>query len=252
MIRVIALHELRVLSRSPFAWIAAALLQLVFSWLFLAAVEQFIQMAPATASRTGGLSSYLVVQFLTPASIVMMLATPLICMNLIAAERQTGRFSLLASSPVSATQIVLGKFLGATTFQLSILALSALLIAILTAFTSLDAGHLFSAAIGLALFITAATALTLFCSSLTNKPALAAFISFTTLLLLWLAAASGTTGSLAGLSPSAHLTSFMQGILDTRDISYFLCSTGVLVYLTIWRLDSPNRQVLPTPNSVTS
>ena len=141
MIRVIALHEVRVLARSPFAWIAAALLQLVFSWLFLAAVEQFIQLTPDAANRSGGLSSYLVVQFLAPASIVMMLATPLLCMNLIAAEKQSGRYAMLASSPLTATQIVLGKFLGATTFQLSILAMSALLIAILTAFTSIAVSY---------------------------------------------------------------------------------------------------------------
>ncbi len=246
MTKIIAVHELRVLSRSPFAWIAAALLQVVFSWLFLAAVEQFSLLSPAVQnSRSSGLSSYLIVQFLAPASIVMMLATPLLCMNLIAAERQSGRYALLASSPVSAGQIVIGKFIAALVFQLSIISISVALISALSLFTPLDVSHLLCALLGLTLFVTAATALSLFYSSMTLKPALAAFLSFTTLLLLWLAAASG--GALAQLSPSAHLTSFMKGILDTRDIVYFLCVTGIMLSLCICRLDSLNSRPASLP-----
>jgi len=44
----IALHELRVLMRSPFAWLAAGLLQLLFGWLFLSAVERYIEQQTAT------------------------------------------------------------------------------------------------------------------------------------------------------------------------------------------------------------
>lgn len=241
MIKIITFHEIRVLLRSPFAWIAAALLQLIFGWLFLAAIEQFTQLPATQVSSSSGLSSYLIVQFLAPASIVMMLATPLLCMNLIAAEHQSGRYALLASSPITATEIVLGKFMGALVFQLSIIALSTILISTLTPFTTLDLGHLLCAILGLSLFVTTATALSLFYSSLTERPVLAAFMSFATLILLWLAAASSATGSLAMLSPSAHLSSFMQGLLDTRDLSYFVCITGILLYLSIWRLDGANR-----------
>lgn len=246
MTKIIAVHELRVMWRSPFAWIAAALLQIVFSWLFLSAIEQFSLLTPAAQnSRASGLSSYLIVQFLAPASIVMMLATPLLCMNLIAAERQSGRYALLASSPVSPRQIVIGKFIGALVFQLSIIAISIALISVLALFTPLDISHLLCAILGLTLFVTAATALSLFYSSMTQKPALAAFLSFTTLLLLWLAAASG--GALAQLSPSAHLTSFMKGLLDTRDIVYFLSATGIMLSLCICKLDSLNSRSVSLP-----
>ena len=44
----IALYELRVLMRSPFAWLAAGLLQLLFGWLFLSAVERYIEQQTAT------------------------------------------------------------------------------------------------------------------------------------------------------------------------------------------------------------
>lgn len=248
MTAVIASHELKVYLRSPFAWIAAALLQLVFGWLFLAAVEQFTQLQ-TNATHTVGLSAYLVVQFLAPASIVMMLATPLLCMNLIAAERHSGRYALLASSPVSASQIVCGKFIAAIVMQLCILLMSALLIGCLAFFINLDISHLGTAFFGLALFISLATALSIFYSSLTRHAVLAAFLSFATLLLLWLAAASSSTGFLAVLSPSAHLSSFMHGLLDSRDIAFFVCTAGVFLNLSIWRLSTYNTSLFATRSS---
>lgn len=241
MSKIIALNEIRILLRSPFAWISAALLQLIFSWLFLAAVEQFTAQQTIAASITPantikqGISAYLVVHFLAPASLIMMLATPLFCMNAIAGERQSGRFALLASSPVTSAQIIIGKFAGITAFQYIILALNLLLISTLLFATPLDLGHLLSAFLGLALFVATATALCLLFSSLTTRPVLAAFLGFSSLLLLWLAAVSSTSGS--SISPSAHMYSFMQGFLDTRDIAYFIAAIGILLVMSVGRLN---------------
>ena len=233
MIKMIAAHELRLLSRSPFAWIAAGLTQLIFSWLFLAAIDRFdtVQAELAVNAPTVGLTAYLVVHFLAPASIVLMLATPLLCMSLFAGDIAYQR-GLWASAPVSASQIVVGKFLGALTFQYLLLGISLLMVCSLSPLIDLDNGHLLTAFAGLAGFVAMATALTLLCSSLTRRPALAAFLGFSILLLLWLAA-TGSAGSFtAALSPSTHLNSFMQGLFDTRDVIYFLCTCGVLLYLT--------------------
>jgi len=242
MIRMIARHELRLLSRSPFAWVAAGLTQLIFSWLFLAALDQFdsIQAELAINAPTTGLTAYLVVHFVAPASIVFMLATPLFCMSLFAGDLPYQR-GLWASAPVTAGQIVCGKFFGVLTFQYLLLAASLIMVYSLSPLINLDNGHLLTAFAGLAGFIAMATALSLLFSSLTKHPALAAFLGFATLLLLWLAAA-GTTGSYSSaLSPSTHLNSFMQGLFDSRDAIYFLCTSAVLLYLTILRIDLFNR-----------
>lgn len=236
----IALHELRVLMRSPFAWLAAGLLQLLFGWLFLSAVERYIGLqADATQGvSSAGLSSYLIVHFLAPLSIVFMVATPLLCMHLIAGDKQSNRFNFLLSLPVSARQLVVGKFIGATTFQCLIIATGAALLAILSFNITLDLSHLLTAGIGLMLFIAAGTALTIFYSSISNRPVLAAFFSFVTLTMLWMAATSSTSGLLQFASPSAHLHSFMQGLLDSRDVIYFIAATCILLTLGIWRFDT--------------
>ncbi len=238
MIRMIAAHELRLLSRSPFAWIAAGLTQLIFSWLFLAAIDRFntVQAELAVNAPTTGLTAYLVIHFLAPASIVLMLATPLLCMSLFAGDAPYQR-GMWASAPISASQIVGGKFLGALLFQYLLLATSLLMVCSLSPLINLDDGHLLTAFAGLAAFVAMATALSLLYSSLTRRPALAAFLGFATLLLLWLAAAGAAGSFTAALSPSTHLNSFMQGLFDTRDALYFICTCGVLLYLTTLRIN---------------
>lgn len=236
----IALHELRVLMRSPFAWLAAGLLQLLFSWLFLSAVERYIELQTAATqtASSAGMSSYLIVHFLAPVSIVFMVATPLLCMHLIAGDKQSNRFNFLLSLPVTARQLVVGKFIGATSFQCLIIAMGSALLAILSFNIKLDITHLLTAGAGLMLFIAATTALTLFYSSFSKRPMLAAFFSFTTMATLWVAASSSANGILQFASPSAHLHSFMQGLLDSRDVVYFIAATCILLTLGVWRFDA--------------
>lgn len=246
MLKVLAIHEARMLCRSPFAWIAAGLLQLMFGWMFLAAVEQYLIIQPGLLQQpqTPGVTGYLTSHWLAPVSTVFLIATPLLCMNLIAAERQSGRYALLASAPISAGQIAVGKFLGASAFQWLVLSINMALAATLTFATSLDTPQLLCAWLGMALFIAAATAISLFFSSLTTRPALAAFCSSICLLMLWLTASAsaissaGKPGLLMQLSPATHLQHFMHGRLQTDAIVYFAVLTGIFLVLSVRQLDA--------------
>ena len=169
-----------------------------------------------------------------------MLATPLLCMSVFAGDEPYQR-GMWASAPINATQIVIGKFLGVLIFQYLLLCVSAVMVCRLLPLTSLDKGHLFVAFVGLAGFVAMATALSIFYSSLTHSPALAAFLGFSTLLLLWLAATGAAGSFTAALSPSSHLNSSMQGIFDSRDALYFLCTSGILLNLTIVRVNMKTR-----------
>ncbi len=246
MTALIAGNEIRILSRSPFAWIAAGMLQLVFGWMFLAALEQYLAIQPTLAGlpQAGGVSAYLATHWLLPVSSVFMLATPLLCMNLIAAERQSGRYPLLASSAISSRQIVVGKFIGAAIFQLLVLTLNLALIVSLQFATNLDTPALLLAWLGMALFICSATAISLFFSCLTSRPALAALSSFVFMLLLWILATtkspaqdSGVT-QLAQLSPATHLQPFIQGQLQSHSLAYFLLCIAAFMVLSIRQLEA--------------
>ncbi len=245
MITPITMHELKLLMRSPFAWLAAGLMQLLFGWLLLSAIERYIALQATTAAPAGGITNHLIINFLAPLSVVFMLATPLLCMHLVAGEKQAQRFNFLLSLPVTSTQLIIGKFLGAIVFQLMLLALAIVLLATLAFTIELDGRHLLTAAIGLCLFIAVTTALTLFYSSLVQRPVLAAFLGFVTMALLWLGAATADSGLFQFISPSAHLHSFMQGLADTRDIAYFIAFTGILLALSVWRFDSQRARSQP-------
>jgi len=235
MIRHVAMHELRLMLRSPFAWVAAGLLQLLFGWLFLSALDRYITLQ--SQSNTS-LSNHLIINFLAPISIVFLIATPLLCMHFIAGEKQSMRYNLLLSLPLSAAQFVLGKFSAAVAFQAILLSLSAVLVLLLSLSVDLAVAHLIAATLGLLLFISAITAITLFYSSITHRPILAAFASVITLALLWIAAATSSGGILQFISPSAHLHSFMQGALDTRDAIFLTSVTAIFLTLCTWRFDA--------------
>jgi ABC-2 type transport system permease protein len=100
-----------------------------------------------------------------------------------------------------------------------------------------DGGQIASALIGL--FLVAATfgAIGLAASSSTDNPLVAAILTFGVLLMLWIAAWSGDAAGgsvqqvLTWLSLIGHYENFLQGVVSSADLIYFLlCSTAGLLY----------------------
>lgn len=245
MIGIIAAQELRLLFRSPLAWIIAAVMQIVFAWLFLSSLEEFLTLQPKLALRESapGVTAFLIGKYMAPAAIVMLLISPLFSMRTLAEEIRSGSFILLRAAPVNVSSIVLGKFLGVFGLQFLLLSLAFLMPLSLVFFTSPDLGSLLSAYLGLLFFSAACTTASLYFSSLTRQPMIAAFSGFAALLFLWLIGAGSYSSEsssllLHGLSLPWHLNSFFQGMLDTRDIIYYLIFGALFLALTTLRLDS--------------
>jgi ABC-2 type transport system permease protein len=245
MIAIIASQELRLLFRSPLAWIVSAIMQLVFAWLFLSSLEHFLSIQAKLALRDNapGVTAFLVSQYMAPAAIVMMLISPLLSMHSIAEQKRSGAFVLLRVSPVSFQAVVLGKFIAIFSLQLLLLALAFLMPLSLLFFTAIDLGRLFSAFLGLALFSAACTSVSLYCSAINKQPILAAFSGFAVLLLLWLIGTGSHTSEvssqlLQNISLPWHLSSFFRGLLDTRDLLYYLLFSALFLSLTVIKLDS--------------
>ncbi|GEM_PF-954095 len=245
MILVVARHELLGHWRSPAGWVAAGGLALLYAWLFLLAVEGYLQ---RPQNEGDGLTAHLLAEYLAPASGLLLLVVPLFSMRLVAGELASGSFRLLQSAPLSMAAVAGGKLLGLLALQ-ALLVLVALALPALLALisdTPLDWGALAAAGLGLLLFGAACAACGLYFSCLTRQPAVAALGSLGTLLLLWLldgAASAGAGGSGGGellrlLSPPAHLRSFLRGLLDSADIAYFLLFTGFFWALAARRLDN--------------
>jgi ABC-2 type transport system permease protein len=161
-------------------------------------------------------------------SIILILVAPLLTMRLLAEEKKNGTDELLYTSPISVGQIILGKYFAALVMLAAMLGLTALLSIFAFAFGNPEIAPWLTGYLGLFLMGATFIAIGLFFSSLTENQIVAAFLTFVTLLLFlvlnWVASSgSGTWQSvLSYLSFSQHFEDLTRGILDTKDVVYYL------------------------------
>jgi len=243
MIFTIAGRELRSLFLSPLAWTMLAVVLGILAYFFLVYLDYFVQIQPKLANVQGapGLTDLVVAPLYGTAATVLLLIVPMLTMRLISEERRNQSLSLLLSAPISMTEIILGKYLGALGFLCVLLLLLTLMPLSLLLGGNLDMGMLMASLLGLLLLLSSFTALGLFMSTLTNQPTIAAVSSFGILILLWvldLASSSGEKSVLFGyLSLMRHYQSMLQGVFSTADLAYYLIFSALFLILSIRRLD---------------
>ncbi len=249
MITNIALRELKTLFYSPLAWSILAVLQAILAYIFLSQVEMFLSLQArlATFAAAPGLTDLVVIPLFTSAAIILLLTTPLLTMRLVSEERRNQTLSLLLSAPVSNVEIILGKFLGIYGFFLIIIFLITLMPLSLLLSGDLDLGKLSGNVLGLALLCSAFIALGLYMSCLSAHPTLAAVTSFGLLILLWILdwTAGLTHQSSAWLeyfSLLSHYQTLQTGLLDSKDVSYYLLFCATFLMLSIRRLENDRLQ----------
>lgn len=240
MIALIARHEFTSQLRNPALWLILAAMQILFAWLFLVALEEYLASPP---SGGAGLTAHLLAQYLAPVAGLLLLVTPLLTMRLISEELASGSFRLLQSAPVPMGAVALGKFLGLLGIELLLIALAFVAPLLLSAVggTPLDWGALAAAALGLALLGAACAACGLYFSCLTAQPSVAALGALGLLLLLWLLDNAPTAGGsdwLRQLAPPAHLNGFLRGLVDSGDVAYFSLFAAYFLALAARRLDN--------------
>ncbi len=238
----LARHELYRLFASPFAWLVLALTQLILAYLFLSHVDYFLQVQGKIAAIPGapGVTQLVATTLFSDTAIILLIITPLITMRLLAEEFRNDSFPLLLSAPLSATQIVLGKYLGALGFFVILLSITQLMPLSLSVATELDYYALFAGLGGLFLLVASFTAIGLFLSSLTQHPAVAAMTTFSVLFLLWIIDWAGNTAQdswLSWLSLLSHFSGIIQGDIHSQDIAYYLIIIALFLALTIHKLN---------------
>ena len=242
----IAAHELRRLFKSPLAWILFAVVQFLLAVFFvlILRLSQFTDRAAALLSANHGVTEIVVVELLQVAGIILLLITPFVTMRTFSEERQSGCIILLLSSPISLTELVLGKYLGVFCYLFLLISLITLMPLSLLMGTELDLLHLLSAVLGLVLLASSFAAIGLFVSSLTSQSAVAAISTFGVLFVLWIMDMADNTGSglfseiLGYTSLLNHYYNLLDGIFNSADVIYYILVSTVFIMLSIWRLDS--------------
>jgi len=249
MILTIAKREFRSMFLSPMAWVLLAVIQVILAWSFFNSIDAFfkIQSDLTTMKNAPGVTDLIASPLLEVSGIILLMVMPLLTMRLISEEKRNKTISLLLSSPLSITEIVLGKYLGLLFFIIALLSMIALMPLSLSMGADLDLAKLGSGILGLLLMLAAFSAAGLYMSSLTDNPIIAAVSTFGLLLLLWIINTnSGTdiegTNVLGYLSLHTHFSAMLRGMLNTSDVAYFLLFTFGFIVLAIRQLETQRLQ----------
>jgi ABC-2 type transport system permease protein len=176
--------------------------------------------------------------------LVLIFTVPLLTMRLLAEERRLGTLELLLTYPLRDGAVVAAK-LGACLLVVATLLAGTLVYPAWVyhvqpfALSPLVAGY-----VGLLLFAALCAAYGLFVSSCTDSQVLAGFLTAMPLLLLWLlswneaASAASTLPVVRAISLFNHFQPFSVGIVELRDVFYFLFGTGAFVWGTLRVLEA--------------
>jgi len=174
---------------------------------------------------------------------IFLLITPILTMRLLAEEKRSGTSELLFTYPLPDWAVILGKFLAALTVFATFIVFTFCYPLIFAFLTRMDWGQIASGYVGVLFLGAACLALGLFVSSLTQNQIIAAISAFALLLLFWLIGAPQDVGSapggiLSALSLREHLPNLAKGVIDTKDLIFYLCFTYFFLFLTKRQLES--------------
>ena len=234
-------RELRSYFTSPIAYVVMLFFLLLTGVFFMVFVSDF-NMASMNPSqygpRTLNVTQSVIRPLLGNMSVILLFVMPLITMKPFAEERKSGTAELLFTFPLSDLDLLLGKFLAVLTLFGAMLALTLVFPAFIAIYSSPEPGTLISGYLGLILMSTAFIALGLFISSLTENQIIAAVATFGMLLLFWIIQWTGTSPVLRHLSVLEHFNNFSQGLIDTRDVVYYVSFALLWLFLTLRVLES--------------
>ena len=170
--------------------------------------------------------------------IILSLIIPPITMGLLSSEFSSGSYELIITQSVSTLEIIIGKFLSAVIFMLFALLPPIMYPITLFFLGRLDFGPVIGGYIGSVFLISALCSPGIFASSITKNQiialivALAITIFFNVFLKLISLLFPSLTNVMDFISGDYHFNSIARGVLDLRDIIYFLSITAVFLYLS--------------------
>lgn len=241
----IAGKELRSYFVSPVAYVVLTGFLLLGGWFFFNLLARFnfllsiySAMRNPEAQMRLNLNDFVIAPLLHNLSVVLVILVPVITMRSFAEEKRSGTYELLMTSPLSITEIVAGKFLGALGFLIVMLGLTGIYPLILLMYGNPEMGVIAAGYLGLLLLATAFVTVGLLTSSFTENQIIAAVSCLVLLLLLYVISwPAETAGPVLGavlkyVSLTEHFGEMVKGVLDTKDLVYFGSVILLALFLT--------------------
>jgi len=209
---------------SPIAYIVIAIFLVVTGWFFFSTFFLYNQ-----ASMRG---------FFSLLPVILSFVIPAVTMKLFSEEFNRGSFEMLMTLPVNRLEVIMGKFLAAMGFAMAMLLPTVVYAITISGLGELDPGPVIGGYIGAILLGGLFSAVGLFASSLTRNQIIAFIIAMAICFFLTMIdkmlffLPQGILGIMSYLGADFHFRNIARGVLDSRDLIYFVSMTFIALYGT--------------------
>jgi ABC-2 type transport system permease protein len=227
---VVSRREIRTYFNSPVAYIVVTVFTIITGYLF------FTQLFMEKQAELRQMFSFMPFLF--------MFLIPAITMRLLADEKSTGTLELLSTMPVRDWEVVLGKFLAAMTLLATAIGLTLVFAITVRSLGPMDRGPAIGGYLGLLLMGAAYVAIGVMCSAFTRNSIVAFIAAFGISFALYL------FGKLTQFVPESlqpivnflaidgHFENISRGVIDSRDVIYYLSLIGTCLLVATTALES--------------
>ena len=211
--------------QSPIAYIVISVFLVVTGFLFF---QQFFLSGQVTLRPMFELMG-----------ILFMIIAPAITMRLIAEEKRAGTIELLMTLPIGPTEIILGKYLAALALMAVGVVLTLPYSMTVSLMGRLDWGPVLGAYIGMLFLGGGYLSIGMICSTWTNSQIIAVIMGWMVCLIIFFLdklvffLPSGLAGAAEFLSLTSHFENIARGVIDTRDVIFYLSFIGGMLMLSI-------------------
>jgi ABC-2 type transport system permease protein len=244
---VIARKELKSYFASPIAYLLITVFAVIFGYFFWRAIAYFVEIGLEMQARGGAqpmsVNEMVIGPVLSNMSVIALFLIPMMTMRLFAEEKNRGTIELLLTSPIKDYELVIGKWLGSVIMFLVIIGVSCINILLLFAYGRPDWKPILAGLLGLILQGGVILAIGTYISTTTKNQIIAGSVTFAVVLLLWVLSWLNNEPAtwakvLAYCSVLAHGESFTRGVIELKDVVYYLSVIFFSLFLTKRSIES--------------
>jgi ABC-2 type transport system permease protein len=251
-VAAIAEKEWRHYFGSPIAYVALFVWTLLFGGFFFILFQHFVMVSMQSGAGEFGpgpkmsLNEWVFSGVLHNMSVVALFLTPMITMRLYAEESRQGTIELLATSPITNLEIIVGKFLSALGLYALMIVVGFVNFALVWSYATVkpEWRPLATGSLALLLIGAAFIAVGLFISTLTKNQIVAGTLTFGVLLGFWILGwwddpSGGAFARVLGyLGLVSHIDDLVKGVIDLKDIVFYLSFVAFGIFLAHQSVES--------------
>lgn len=243
VIWAITKRELHSFFKTPIGWLCLLGFSIINGVIFSWVVTAYSDPAAVRSGHVADINQQVLPDYFGTLSVILLLLSPVISMRSFAEDRKQQSFTLLLSSPVSSLSIVLGKFLGLAVFSFILLATTIPCSILLIRYGEPNIAILMANYLANFLMLISCCSLGMSISACTENQLIAGTFSFLSIILLWFCSGLAPLFSnqisdfLSYISLLEHIGAMSTGLLQLKDIVYFIGFTLFFIFVCTQRVE---------------